>query len=205
MFGISTRIKLFVHQIRWKRRFGDQNGIIPMSVFPMDKVIVGKYSYGELRTVSFNWNSKLIIGNYVSIAQNVYFLLNVEHYTSHISTYPFRAKLFSPYKGEATAKGDIIVEDDVWIGFGAKVLSGVRIGQGAIIAAGAVVTKDVPPYAIVGGIPAKIIRYRFDEDSIKKLLKLDYSKLTREMIENNLHSLYEEYNGDINLDWFPQK
>lgn len=204
MFGISTNIKRLIFQMKWKRKFGNQNGIIPMSVFPLDKVSIGKHSYGELRTVSFNWDSKLIIGNYVSIAQNVTFLLNADHYTSHISTYPFKAKLMPPFAGEAIAKGDTIVGDDVWIGFGATILSGVKIGQGAIVAAGAVVAKDVPPYAIVGGVPAKVIKYRFDEHIIEDLLKLDYSKLTDELISSHIDELYDDYDGNSGLDWFPK-
>lgn len=86
---------------------------------------------------------------------------------SGVSTYPFKRKLFHGGE-EAVSKGDIIVGDDVWVGYGATILSGVHIGQGAVIAAGAVVNKDVPPYAIVGGIPAKVIKYRFSESVCKK-------------------------------------
>lgn len=77
---------------------------------------------------------------------------------------------------ETQAKGNIIVNDDVWIGDSALILSGVEIGQGAVIAAGAVVTEDVPPYAVVGGVPAKVIKYRFRDDVIKELVKIDYAK-----------------------------
>ena len=101
-----------------------------------------------------------MIGNYISIAQNVHFLLDVEHFANHISTYPFKVKLLHSQKSESFSKGDIIIDDDVWIGYGATILSGVRIGQGAVVATGAVVTSDVPPYAIVGGVPAKVIKYR---------------------------------------------
>lgn len=86
-------------------------------------------------------------------------------------------------EGETQAKGNIIVNDDVWIGDSALVLSGVEIGQGAVIAAGAVVTEDVPPYAVVGGVPARVIKYRFTDDVIKELVKIDYAKVDRKFIE----------------------
>lgn len=86
-------------------------------------------------------------------------------------------------EGETQAKGNIIVNDDVWIGDSALILSGVEIGQGAVIAAGAVVTEDVPPYAIVGGVPARVIKYRFTDDVIKELVKIDYAKVDRKFIE----------------------
>ena len=86
-------------------------------------------------------------------------------------------------EGETQAKGDIIVNDDVWIGDSALILSGVEIGQGAVIAAGAVVTEDVPPYAVVGGVPARVIKYRFTDDVIKELVKIDYAKVDRKFIE----------------------
>ena len=99
---------------------------------------------------------------------------------NRISTYPFGGDAEN-----SVSKGDIIIDDDVWIGHHVTILTGVHVGQGVVIAAGAVVTKDVPPYAIVGGVPAKIIKYRFPDDMIKKLLMIDYSKLNDEIVENN--------------------
>ena len=174
-----------------------------MNVFNMDLFESGKYSYGELNIVSFNNNCKLKIGNFVSIAQNVYFLLSVEHHLDHISTYPFKVKVLGTetYESFAKGKGDIVVEDDAWIGFGSIIMSGVTIGKGAVIAAGSVVTKDVPPYAIVGGVPAKVIKYRFDEKTIKELMNIDYSKLDKELIEKQIDELYAK---DIDISWMPK-
>lgn len=93
---------------------------------------------------------------------------------------------------DAISKGDIIVDDDVWIGYGAIILSGVHISQGAIIAAGAVVTKDVPPYAIVGGVPANILKYRFSKEIIQELLKIDYEHLNPQIILKNKKIVYQK-------------
>jgi len=93
---------------------------------------------------------------------------------------------------EAWSKGLIIVEDDVWIGTRVIILSGIRIGQGAIIGAGSVVTKDVPPYAIVGGDPARVIKYRFDEETVKQLIKIDFSRISKEFVLNNIDLLYDK-------------
>ena len=95
--------------------------------------------------------------------------------------------------------------EDLRIGYGATIMSGVHIGQGAVVAAGAVVTKDVPPYAIVGGVPAKVIKYRFEPDLIEELLKVDYSKLTKEDIEKHIDDLYTELKDPSQLDWMPKK
>lgn len=97
---------------------------------------------------------------------------------------------------EAISKGDIIV-DDVWFGGDATIMSGVHIGKGAVIAAGAVVTKDVPPYAIVGGVPAKIIKYRFNENVIKKIIKIDFNKLTIDKVRKNKDLFYQEMTEEI--------
>jgi len=112
---------------------------------------------------------------------------------------------------EAFSKGDITVDDDVWIGYGVTILSGVHIGQGAVVAAGAVVTHDVPPYAIVGGVPAKMIKYRFTPPVIDYMLTLDYGALTEELIKVHVNDLYTEIDGmeleDIEklFSWFPKK
>lgn len=167
----------------------------------IEHLSVGNYTYGNINMYhSGNGNEKLEIGNFCSIAPNVTFLLASEHNYKSLSTFPFKVK-FLGAENEAGSKGSIIVKDDVWIGFGAIILSGVTIGQGAVIAAGSVITKDVPPYAIVGGNPAKIIKYRFDEEIIEKLLDLDFSNLTKNKIEKLAEKLYSDLNSQ-NIDDF---
>lgn len=181
---------------KWHKLHPDSD-TIPMNNFDFTKVEIGKGSYGELNVVNFGVDHKLIIKNYVSIAQNVTFILDAEHYINHISTYPFKVKSLKMQKYEAFGKGDIIVDDDVWIGYGATIMSGVHIGQGAVIAAGAIVTKDVPPYAIVGGVPAKVVKYRFSEVFIEELKKIDFERLNEEIISDRINELYEELT-DVN-------
>ena len=120
--------------------------------------------------------TKLKIGKFCSIAEGVTFLLGGEHRIDFTTTYPFNAllKSFNYIEGHPHTKGDIIVENDVWIGINAKILSNVKIGNGAVIGANALVTKDVPPYAIVAGNPSRIIKYRFDENTIEKLQKIKW-------------------------------
>ena len=127
-----------------------------------------------------------------------------EHRYDTISTFPFQVHMQgAPY--EALCKGSIIIGDDVWVGDNALIMSGVHIGQGAVIAAGSVVTKDVPPYAIVGGIPAKLIKYRFEPDLIEELLKIDYSKLNAQMIRDHMTNLYAPLVDKEQLSWLPKK
>jgi virginiamycin A acetyltransferase len=134
-------------------------------------VVIGKGTYGSLNVVTRDYqNVKLIIGNYCSIADGVKFLLSGNHQYDIVSTYPYELLMLGRKDaGIAVAKGNIIIGDDVWIGANAIICSGVTVGQGAIVAAGGVVTKDVEPYAIVGGNPARVIKYRFNENIRKKL------------------------------------
>lgn len=187
---IKRKIHNYLRTKKW-RHLNEHNFTVPINDFFMDKVIVGKETYGELFVSNYSYNEKLLIGNFCSIGPNVSFMLNSDHYIHHVSTYPFKAQILNSEKYEATSKGNIIVDDDVWIGYGSIILSGVHIGQGAVIAAGSVVTKDVPPYAVVGGVPAKIIKYRFDEDIRKVLLKIDYAKLDKNTIKENIDLLYQ--------------
>ena len=165
---------------------------------------VGKGTYGPISAIIASPVSHLYIGNFCSIASEVSFVVAADHSTHSISTYPFRSLCLNKEQGEAVTKGDIIVDDDVWIGYRATVLSGVHIGQGAVVAAGAEVTKDVPPYAIVGGVPAKIIGYRFEEEIRNELLKVDFSKLDGEMIKNNIDKLYTPLTSIEQLNWMPK-
>lgn len=167
----------------------------------IDCICVGRETYGVINAYTFdhkqNESVGLIIGNFCSIADNVSFLLAGEHDYSLISTFPFRR--FRPYKkkyNDSISKGKIIIDDDVWIGFGSIILSGVHIGKGAVIAAGAVIANDIPPYAIVGGVPAKVIKYRFTENIIKSIKNLDYSKLLYSDVENNPKMFYESISSE---------
>lgn len=190
---------------KWKVK-NPHNDTWIVNNFDINLVEVGNNSYGELKVVNFGKGGHLKIGHYVSIAQECAFMLNAEHSINHLSTYPFKVKVLNEKMPEAFSKGDIIIEDDVWIGYRSIIMSGVHIGQGAVIAAGTIVTKDVPPYAIVGGIPAKIIKYRFKTDIREKLMKVDYGKIDRNMIKNKIDFFYDEKVCDgILPDWIPQK
>lgn len=156
----------------------------------LDCITVGKESYGVLNVNNFDHDPSnmvgLEIGNYCSIADDVNFLLAGEHNMSYISTFPFMR--YTPDQkvlSDSLSKGKIIIEDDVWIGYGATILSGVTVGQGAVIATRAVVTKNVPEYAIVGGVPAKVIKYRFSPEMIKVMRNIDYSKIDFSVVINN--------------------
>jgi len=135
---------------------------------------IGTHSYGGLQIRSFGDDTQLTIGKYCSFAADVQIMLGGEHRPDWVTTYPFnilRAE-HTGIKGHPASKGNIIIGNDVWIGREAIILSGVTIGDGAVIAARSIVRKDVAPYTIVGGIPAKEIRKRFDDDVISRLLAL---------------------------------
>lgn len=154
-------------------------------------IAVGKRSYGKINAIfSSDLPVMLILGNYVSIAPNVMFIPVSEHNYRVLSTYPFKVKCLNK-TCEALSKGSIIVEDDVWIGANSIILSGVRIGQGAVIAAGSVVTHDVEPYSIVAGNPAKFVKHRFDPEVVEKLKHFNPGMLTENIIESNINSMYK--------------
>ncbi|MBI3236491.1 MAG: CatB-related O-acetyltransferase [Chlamydiales bacterium] len=135
----------------------------------------GRGSYGNPTVFSWGEGARLRIGNFCSIANEVQVFLGGEHRSDWVTTYPFSTlwpRVAGHISGHPRTKGDVVIEHDVWIGLGACILSGVTIGSGAVVGARAVVTKNVPPYAIVAGNPAKIIRYRFDEEVIGKLLQI---------------------------------
>ena len=190
---------------RWRKNNLDNFTTIGKYLFDQSKVLIGKGTYGELNIIQFERTCGMVkIGNFCSIAPNVTFITDGEHAYNTISTYPFASKYLKK-NNETLTKGDIEVGDDVWICYGSTILSGVNIGQGAIVAAGAVVTKDVAPYAIVAGVPAKVIKYRFESALIEDLLKIDYSKLSLDIILKNREALYMEFNSSEQLDWLPQK
>ncbi len=166
--------------------------------FDFNRVTAGRKSYGGLTVWTFGCGDEgLRIGNFVSIADDVKFLLGGNHHYEGFSTFPFMAKYFGT--AESGTKGPIVIGDDVWIGYNTTILSGVSIGQGAIVAAGSLVTRDVAPYSIVGGNPAKLIKHRFAPEVIEKMSKLDFSKLDDQAILRNREILYQPLTPD-NVD-----
>ena len=141
-------------------------------------------------------HDKLQIGKFCSIACGAKFLFNSANHTlSSLSTYPFPL-FFEEWgleKKDVTNtwdnKGDIVIGNDVWIGYEAVVLAGVTIGDGAIIGTRAVVTKNVPPYTIVGGVPAKPIKKRFSEETISALLEIQWWNWSKERIARNIGAI----------------
>lgn len=135
---------------------------------------MGRGSYGNALAIhGYNSGRTVKIGHYCSIAHDVEILLGGEHLPDNVSTYPFNV-FHEEYRdlNAFRSKGDVVIGSDVWIGRGAMILSGVTIGHGAVVAARALVAKDVPPFAIVGGNPAKVLRYRFSQEQIAALLAI---------------------------------
>lgn len=186
---IRSTMELFFFKIAWRSK-NKHNYTSVKTSFPIDRVTVGEKTYGSLYVSSFgNEAEKLVIGSYCSIGGEVRFLLGGEHSYKGLSTYPFH-KYICGVKENTLTKGPIVIKDDVWIGERCLILSGVTIGQGAVIAAGSIVAKDIPSYAIFAG--GRILKYRFTKEMIKRLKCFDYSSLNNESIKNNINLLYTD-------------
>lgn len=195
-------------------RTGDKETVYLKNVVTDPSIIIGDFTmYNdfvndpqefEKNNVLYHYpinHDKLKIGKFCSIACGAKFLFNsANHTVKSLTTYPFPI-FFEEWgldvRDITTAwdnKGDIVIGNDVWIGYEAVIMSGVTIGDGAIIGIRAVVTKDVPPYTIVGGVPAKQIRKRFSEETISELLELKWWDWTFEKISQNIEFIK---NGDL--------
>ena len=151
------------------------------------QVAVGAWTYGRPKVRFSESGASLTIGRYGSIADGVEILLGGNHRTDWATTYPFPALAdqwpeAAGIEGSHTTRGNVSIGHDVWLGSQCMVLSGVSIGTGAVVAARAVVTRDVPPYAIVAGNPAKLLRLRFDEAKIADLLASRWWELPAETV-----------------------
>jgi len=149
---------------------------------------IGKGSYGNPTIHSWGEGTRLWIGAYCSIADGVQIFLGGEHRTDWITAYPFSTfwEAAKQIAGHPYSKGDVVIGNDVWIGTEAFILSGVKIGDGAVIGARTVVTKDVPPYAIVAGNPARVVKMRFDDETVARLLAIQWWTWDNTRIEKAL-------------------
>lgn len=139
----------------------------------MGEITIGKFTYICSAINRKGAANNIVIGKYCSIAEGVVFDSGFGHNTSNISTYPFHT-MDSTVKSNVTHKGDIIIGNDVWIGDNVTIMSGVTIGDGAIIGTKSVVTRNIPPYAIACGLPARVVKYRFSKGHISDLLSIKW-------------------------------
>jgi len=151
------------------------------------RVVMGQGTYGVPRVKTYEYDdTRLIIGSYTSIAERVTFILGGNHPSDRVTTFPLRIRRDLPGAGSdgyPYSKGDISVGSDVWIGYGAMVLSGVTIGDGAVVAARSVVSADVPPFAIVAGTPARVLRYRHTPEQRVALLEISWWNWPEEQVD----------------------
>jgi acetyltransferase-like isoleucine patch superfamily enzyme len=141
---------------------------------------IGDYSYGDPSVLEWGEGARLIVGRYCSIATGTTFILGGNHSADHVTTFPM-SHLYE-LAHAPWSRGDIVIGSDVWIGAGATILSGVTIGHGAVIGARALISRDVEPYGVVVGNPAKMIRKRFTDEIIARLLELRWWDLDREQL-----------------------
>lgn len=154
----------------------------------------GKGTYGSPQIYSWGEEATLRIGSYCSIAKGVQILLGGEHRMDWVTTYPFSVycKSAKHIIGHPKTKGDVIIGNDVWLGIESMILSGVTIGDGAVIGARTVVAKDVPPYAVCSGNPGCAVKMRFSDAVIEKLLSIEWWNWEAERIEKALPFLLSD-------------
>lgn len=163
------------------------------------RISVGDFTYGNPRFMIWEPHERISIGRFCSVAEGVTIFGGGEHRLDWTSTYPMRIMLgeAGAYQdGHPHTKGPTTIGHDVWLGFNAIVLSGVTIGHGAVIGAGAVVTGDVPAYAVVAGNPARRVRSRFSGDSVERLLQLAWWDWPIETVRQHIGAL----NGPLTDD-----
>lgn len=191
--------KLFLSRLRprlvryFRKLMFMQNDMVLESLKSQGLLEIGKHTYGKIVVDAYEGSeSKITIGKYCSISRDVRFINGGIHPIDWVSLYPFRIRWKMEgalADGMPASKGPIQVMNDVWIGTGSTILSGVTIGNGAIIMAGSIVTKDVPAFTIVGGIPAKPVKKRFSDKEIQALEEIKWWDWSEEKIKENVDLL----------------
>ncbi|HYF66443.1 MAG TPA: CatB-related O-acetyltransferase [Herpetosiphonaceae bacterium] len=176
-------------RLRWFKRSHDTRKRHP-------GFAIGKHTYGDPQVFAWGEGATLKIGAFCSIADGVKIYLGGEHRVDWVTTYPFSVMWPAArhHTGHPRTKGDVVIGNDVWIGADAVILSGVRIGDGAVIGNNSVVVKDVAPYAIVAGNPARFLKTRFDEVTVGRLLAVKWWEWDDARIQATLPALL---NNDI--------
>ena len=208
MISIFKSIKA---RYQWRQEYSEfinkwntqnaHNSVVPTKNFNTKRVTIGSYSYGALDLYAYNEQNitdVLQIGNFVSISSNVKLFLDEQHQSKTFTTFPLKSIFFgmkSP--DDALSKGSTIIGDEVWIGADTNIMSGVQIGKGTIIATGSVVVSNLPPYCIAGGVPAKVIKFRFSKEIINELVQINLIDIPKPIIEKNIDLFYEEMNLEV--------
>ncbi len=167
------------------------NNLTKTGILGASNISVGRFTYGFEGISIRQWNegAALRIGSFCSIASEITIFLGGNHRTDWITTFPFGYVYQDELGGEKkqglpSTKGDVNIGSDVWIGHGVTILSGITVGDGAVLSANATVVKNVMPYEIVGGNPAKTLKKRFSDEIIDLLLRLKWLDLQLEDIKN---------------------
>ncbi|HOS94937.1 MAG TPA: CatB-related O-acetyltransferase, partial [Armatimonadota bacterium] len=172
----------------WRQRRSDLGRLVASG-----RADVGAHSYGSPTVRTFDHDdTRLVVGRYCSAAHGVTITLGGEHPTDRVTTFPLRTRLNLPGAGTdgfPSSRGDVVIGNDVWIGAHAHLLSGVTIGDGAVVGAGAIVTRDVAPYSIVSGSPARHRRYRVPEDLIPALLEIAWWNWPDDIVRARVETL----------------
>ena len=209
---ISSPLKFILKKLNLSnsisKLLGNDKEIFTKNLLRGNQFIIGDFTYGKPKVHHWGESATLQIGKFCSIAINVNIFLGGNHRTDWVTTYPFSVltKYFpmaNGIVGHPATKGNVVIGNDVWIGNGATIMSGVTVGDGAVIGAMAVVAKDVKPYEIVIGNPARPIKKRFSDEIIEKLLILQWWNLSIEDIEKIMPLLcsdaelfFENYKSD---------
>jgi acetyltransferase-like isoleucine patch superfamily enzyme len=157
-------------------------------------LVVGRHSYAPpeyVRVVDGDC-ARVIIGNWCSLASDVEIMPGGNHRIDTVTTYPIQRRYGlagAHQSGQPWSKGDVVIGNDVWIGRGAKILGGVSIGDGAVVAAWSVVTKSIAPYTVVAGVPARVIRRRFDDEIVESLLRIRWWNWSDDVVLEHVEEL----------------